>query len=499
MVRDEMLIKHKKIWLLLIILLGVLCIYSVNRRGQNKHQEQEELRGIHPVDAPVFKNGETTAKENRLENDYIRIWSIPEDYEWMQENADGTGKKPLDIEFDEIEEFNILWLDNDWLYYYTNDGLDNAVIGRIPFQYDKHPVFDEKNKEILVEASSSVYVSDSACLVTDSYLLYIDDEEDDSGNNVVYQYDLRSKQNTVLYENAYFEIMVDEVTQMPLTMDNTFFLRQDVPNRESFFFWREAPRSNNIYRVSFDTLEKVKIYSEDDYVKKPIFYPTGTYEFFVPYSAVSNNTNLYFLAPYHGDDDQEDYAIMEYDGQRGKVSCVLDNDSLKKAIKNLRFLNGVEDDWSCAIEAIYMRYDRMYIHVSAWWSSVKPAVAELHKGDTEKIEHYRDAWLWSELQDLNHWTEEEKLQDYVIQNSIPYVYNKDYDKYFNGNYTYEEDAYVNYITMHMDKVIFAIPKNIDVETNGFDADKLTYMTYDIQTGEFEEIPEDDYRLGWLDM
>lgn len=109
--------KYKLYLLLSALLLAFCCGCSVTEKpikeekqinGENQAVTEQKDPGI----AAIFKNSRTTVKNNRFENDYIRIWrQKDEDGQniWMQEKLDGTDKKQ--VSFGDY----FVWLTNDWI------------------------------------------------------------------------------------------------------------------------------------------------------------------------------------------------------------------------------------------------------------------------------------------------------------------------------------------------------------------------------------------------
>lgn len=476
-------------YLLLLLLSVVLCSCGLNPREKKESPAQVKTDETDPVETDeadpvetnktdsvetaIFKNSEATAKKNRLENDFIRVWESTGDYEWRMENLDGTERQRLTAKTALGKDVNnVLWLTNDWIYYVSCDDSysNDFAIVRVPFHYDTKPVYDTEKKEVLAELESE-YMSTSACMVTDSYMLYIDDDED--MDSVVYQYDFDTKENKVLFKSSATMICLDTASLMPLTMENTFFL-----------LIADDTEAAGLYRISFDTMEKESIYTSE--VKDRI----------MSNMAVIDEHSLYFLTP--DKDSEENHAIMKYDGDNGSVSCILNHQEFEKIIDETELLADVEAPYDCDISDIYLGCDRLYITVFTEWVTMKTAKEKPHKGKTEELEYEREILLWSELEDLSQWTMEEKLQNYVLEHSTPMVYN-DFDQvYYNTSFTAEKDAEILINALYMDKVFFTIIKNTnekDVVKDTADIER-TYMVYDIKSGEFEETDSDDYRGSW---
>lgn len=479
---------RNKIKYLLLLLSAVLCSCGLNPSEKQDTQVQietdetdsTETDETESAETAIFKNSETTIKKNRLENDFIRIWLSEEesDYEededgaWMQENLDGTGRQLLSAKNalgESVEE--IFWLDNNWIYYNSLDEDYEDVLVRVPFHYDNKPVYDTENAEVLVKN----FLEIASCMVTDSCMIYIDNDVLD---NKVYKYDFNTKEKTVLLKADTVWILIDQTSLMPLTTDHSFFLLTS---------GMADADTDQLYRVSLDTMEKELIYTANP----------GSEKGSISNLAVLNDHSLYFQAP--DENNAKEPAIMTYDGESGAVTCVLNHQEFKKIVEETKLLADVETPYVCDIFSIYLGCDRLYIHVYAHWTTEKSADEEPHKGETEELSYDREILLWSGLDDLKHWSMEEKLQNYVLEHSTPMVTsNYDY-AYFNTNFTSENDAEANIYTLYIDKVLFTIVKDINgknVEKEGFWDIDQTYMLYDIKSGEFEEIGSDDYRIAW---
>ena len=455
--------KQKIIFIMCVVFLAGLCSCGVN--SNENSQTPEEVSEIVTGSAitAIFKNSESTVKKARLENDYVRIWekNVPSG-KWVQENLDGTNRITIDLKEEDID---ILWLTNDWLYYtiyYAKKDNDvenvvgNSAVYRVPLIQDAVPMYDLKNKEALVQTENFV-ASPTEFMVTDSYMFYTDISKD--GDNITYQYDFETKKSVAVLENEYYNILIDEVTQMPLTIGNTLFAYRDT----SVFH-----NDLRIYRISMDDpLEKKSIYSEK----------SGDERGCSPAAFVMNNC-LYFV-------NMDCNSIMKYDGDSEEVTCVVDDNTLQNIVEELKLIDGDGYNVERNIKAIHVWDNKLYINLDIEWLSKEIAVDGEYKGQKIKVEHYRDLLLFSDSEDLEQWTMEERLQDYVTQNSMHLIYSEaDSNGYIKSSNT--QDSVVTIWMLFENKVFFEILQN----------EKYTVMIYDVETGEVERMNSDDYRFSW---
>ncbi|MCH5267410.1 MAG: hypothetical protein J1E62_03610 [Lachnospiraceae bacterium] len=449
----------KKKSMLILSLLGLLVLSGCGSKSEAPYDVSVVSTGSAISASTVFKNSETSAKENRFENDYIRIWNNGTG--WVQESVDGTGMEKLSIG---ESDFDALWLTNDWMYYMVHHDDYSGEICRIPFHYNGVSVFDTKNKEILVKMKYIISITCDEFMITDSNMIYVKDnlKDDDS---VVYQYDFETKKSTQIKKECNFSFVLDQATLLPLTMGNTFF---------TYEYDESDPEGKDcLYRVSFDTLEKKKIYSGD------LCLSDGDMA-----SACIADNALYFLAyTYYGKN-----GMMKYDGDKDEVTCVLDSKALGIIIRETNIIDEKCDD-DGYITSICIWNDRIYMGVYASWLSEEVAEGGSHKGDVITIEHRRELLLSSKLDNLAKWSLEDKLHNYIIQNSIQTVYSITDLK----NITYNvraEDAVFDLVTMYNNKVFFRIYND--------SLDETSFYIYDIESGEIDEVSNcnADYRYGW---
>lgn len=67
--------KSKIQWILMLFVLVTLCSCGVTHLSeQGEMQLQKKQQDVNETVDAIFKNSETSVKENRLENDFVRVW-----------------------------------------------------------------------------------------------------------------------------------------------------------------------------------------------------------------------------------------------------------------------------------------------------------------------------------------------------------------------------------------------------------------------------------------
>ena len=293
-------------WILSLFVLLTLCSCGTHAPKQSKEQYQKKLQTVNATVDSFFKNSETSVKENRLENDFIRVW--PKDIQsdvshiWMQENLDGTGKKRLDIE----NVSCVLQLTNDWIYYSCGDKGENQSVYRLSTAHKEEVTYDTLGKELLFEIKTDGEDIHNTFFVTDTYIFYSQFDED-SDVSTYYRYDMETGKSTETFtleaDNVGLEpeIMQNNCTNLPVILEDSFFLSSDV----------------GIYRVYFDTLETKKICTGKELDIENIAVHEGAVYFCAKTAGKKNGIAKV---------EDSSNCILKYDGKNEEITSVTDNE-----------------------------------------------------------------------------------------------------------------------------------------------------------------------------
>ena len=409
--------------------------------------EQSTTQDVDTASNAIFKNSETSAKENRLNNDFIRIWpegsSSVDSPVWMQENLDGTGRKSINIEGLSY----VLWVTNDWLYYSVSD--DHQNIYRVPVEHKEEVTYDTARKEPLFAGLTDGKLREMF-FVTDDFIFYSQFDEE-SELSYYSRYDLETGKNTKVFtlkseDYSDGRIMQNECSNLPITLEDSFFLSS----------------SDGIYRVSFDTLEPKKIC-------------TGK-ELFNNGNMVEHDGSVYFCGNKIAGEkkgvvqvEDSSTTILKYDGKSEEITTVLSDSDLKKVLEQIdktNDINLIEKNCYYNINALYTYKDRLYIQIHT------QAGARAHTPSSGK-----NVLLSAPFSSPDQWELERGLTEYCLTQGMGNPLGGKGSSVIQGIYN--------------GKVLFTVTTEADdlslQPTEGYCA------LYDIDTGKVEKLDEGDYR------
>ena len=416
--------------------------------------EQSTTQDVDTTSNAIFKNSETSAKENRLNNDFIRIWpsdASDESIIWMQENMDGTGKKSIDI--DDLSY--VLWVTNDWLYYSCGETGDSQSVFRVPVERKEDVTYDTARKEPLFELLTDGEIRETF-FVTDDFIFYSQFDED-SELSTYYRYDLETGKSTKAftlesgYEGLEAEMMQNKCTNLPIILEDSFFIIHD----------------DGIYRVSFDTLEKEKICTGEDLHISGMAEHEGTVYFCG--SKIAGEKNGVTQVEYSST------SISKYEGKNGEITTVLSDSELKKVLKQIEKANDINlIDKNCYynINDLYTYKDRLYIQIHT----------EAGSGAYTQTSG-KNVLLSAPFTNPDQWELESALTKYCLEQGM-------------GNESLGVRGAAWIRELYNGKVLFMIATGIEetypsissVKYQGYDA------IYDIDTGKIEKLDDEDYRI-----
>lgn len=352
----------RKIVLLLSLFLVILCCGCSVTGNQDNRKDQTIAEQTAPELSEIFKNSPTTVKINRFENDDMRIWRQKDDDGndiWMQEKLDGADKKQMPF------GNYFLWLINDWIYYYTTQyqsGIEKTQykICRIPVDH-KETTYRTGEKEVLFEEDfgyrfGSAMFLETEFMVTDQYIIYGTYQ---IGEKTItyYRYDFQTEKKDELFsvelvedlpegDELYFGIYNDISGNLPVTLGDDFF----VGGREG------------VFRVPFDTLEPVKIYSGEaaNHVYLNVNEEKGDCSHQTDNLMVADNGVLYFTAT--------GKEIMKYEEGSEAADYVLKEEELRSILDKMELWDeDYQEDTLSVIEGLHFRNDRLYLKVTGIW------------------------------------------------------------------------------------------------------------------------------------
>lgn len=450
-------------WIVSLFLLMTLCSCGIGLSGEeNIHvQEAEQEQEADPMEKAVFKNSESTVKEKRFENDYIRIWQrddyikeIDSEAMWIRENLDGTGRKAIEIE----NLIDLLWLTNDWLYYITStDGYEKGYVCRAPLTEGQEFSYDAKQSEVLweIEDFGTGFDYHANFFVTDYYIFYGLYQD----NAVVfYRYDIESGKSfkTFWIEHDIGVIILDSVTNLPVILDDTFFIGDE----------------DGIYRVSFRTLQPQPIYS-GEYFSSDIT------------PMVECGGSVYFCTEVGVDEKTLTNELLRFDGERGEVSTILDKQALIKMLDEMQLRDEGAKEQEEFIDQLYTYQEKLYMLVTLNW--VSPPVKILEgplKGEKESMFCNREVLLSADLSDLTHWELVQPLEDYILENAAPNAYvTSGKQQVYKADVKSTVDTISDIETMDEGIVYFYMQTKED--------GKEVWNAYHIDTGEIRQIDRED--------
>ena len=440
--------KEKSVLILPVLALVVLCSCGVRSTDISKTPEKEVEVATASAITAVFKNSDTSEKTETLKNDFIRVYDAG-DYEWEQENLDGTGQQELQLE--KLEKaggyVDVWWLTNDWMYIESEDDKGTSMIARIPVDCEAQPMFDTENMEILIEDIDIV----DDLLVTDSYLFYLEyNNKEDSMTG--YRYDFNTKENKRVFESKkdYCEMNYDYNYDLPLVVGNNFILSGE----------------DNLYVISLDTLES-KIICSGEFMDESLL---------AEYEDV-----LYFT---QGERD----SIYKYDGEN--TTCLIEEKAFHKIVDEMDLADKNAIDAESWIADFNIINDQLYALVDVEWYSKEKWVEGPHKG--ESVRKYRSQMylLSTGINDFNEWELDDTLAEFMINNFEPD--NMAYDACDNQKHmdAYRTDINDSVDTM-VDEVNFLYGNQIGIYT-GLPNGKEAFFVYDIATGKIRQVDEDEY-------
>lgn len=393
----------------------------------------------------AFKNGESTWKENRFENDYVRIWKDQSSHMW-QGNLDGTGQEKIPA-----DGMKVLWLTNDWIYYAMHD-----TVVRAPVDNKQVPVYDRGREETLFEAKD---ITTRDFFVTDSYILYRIEYEDDL-KTVFYRYDFETKKSSKVFDmEGYSDIIFEPITNMPVTTGNVFFLRDD---------------DANLYRVTFDALDKKEIYSAH-------------------YTVMSNHCTgkhageVYFI-------DDETKQIYKYNESSDEVSCVLEKENFQKEFEAMKLWDEDETDAYSTIRSLSVFQDKLYMNLKVSWYVREKVADGPSKGEKVECIHEKDVLISADFDNLDNWGVENRLSDYFSEHAPEVLWWRNASEK-SALYIREQLAHI--YGMNDGKVYFDICTNASSEILKEEA-ALDMGLYDITTGETVKLDDNDYRHWYFE-
>ncbi|MDE6568156.1 MAG: hypothetical protein K2K70_10555 [Lachnospiraceae bacterium] len=484
-----------KIVLLLSLLLVILCCgCSVTEKRDDPVVTEQTDPGL----SAIFKNSPTTVKNNRFENDDMRIWRQNDDDGnsiWMQEKLDGTDKKQ--IPFGKF----FLWLTNDWIYYYTMQSQSSSQrahykICRIPLDHQE-ATYRTEEKEVLFEDDLGMFL-ETEFIVTDQCIIYgACRYPKEVGETITYyRYDFQTKKKNEQFsvelvedlpegDEWYYGIYNDVSGNLPVTLGNDFF----VGGREG------------VFRVPFDTLEPVKIYSGEavnhiylfmNEEKEDNSHQTDNL-------MVAHNGGVYFTVT--------GKEIMKYEEGSESADYVLEEKELRSILENMKLWDeDYQEDAFSIIEGLRLWNDRLYLNVTGIWSRTATD-GRVYSGEREVL-------LSAELTNLKEWKLEDALSEYILENAIcDYLYYWSRDNYLNyysdhvslspkklteeNKKTLSRECYL--YDMGDGKILLAYcsfsPKKVPNGSDGVEKELL----YDLDTGKFLPLDKDNYTpyYQWL--
>lgn len=431
-----------------------LCGCGVQQKAEDS-KEKVSLEETVQEGASLFMNGKTTVKKHCLENDYIRLWfsftEEDEEYGWCQVNLDGTGQMPVDEKIIS-ENTDVFWLTNEWVYCFECDrDKSGGTMYRIPFKYEKTPMYDPEKKESLFHISGNYDVfGPEESFVTDDYIFLADQEK-------YYRYDFRTgevKESDKSTGTCY--MVFDDSMDMPVVLEDCFFIIDDA----------------GLYRVSIDSLEKNRIYSYKGMSAEPV-------------SAMCTGDSIYFAV--------EDDDIMQYHMNEREASVLIKRKDFQKQVESM----GLADDdaleqWiDVDTNSMTVWNDRLYVAVFVGWNYM----GELAEGDRkgEQIENsvMREVLLSADLNDVSQWVLEVSFSDFIIENSEPDLY---YDS---------PDGYVKFAkkktvaTMDIPKISRIFNGKVYFELEYAQKGKNGYYSYDLDTKKIQPIEKSSYEYDMI--
>lgn len=441
--------------IVLVFVMAALCGCGASQSRQSEIQHADRMQSAPPAVDAVFKNSEASAKENRLENDFIRVWAenlrFDESSVWMQENLDGTEKKTMDIEHVSC----VLWLTNDWVYYSCEENGHQSVY-RVPAVHKEGAAYDISGRERLFEVKTDGEDIRDAFFVTDTYIFYSRFDED-SEMSTYYRYDMEAGTSTEAFTleaddaGVEAEMIQNECTNLPVMLENSFFLSSDT----------------GIWRVYFDTLEKKRICAGKELVIGDMAEHEGA---------------VYFCGTIDGGKDgvakvgYSGQSLLKYDGKSEEITSVLTDRELKNVLEQVQNTAGTElIDENCyyTINAPYTYKNRLYIQVHTEAGA---------KAYTQKSG--KNVLLSASFDNLGQWEIETALTGYCLEQGMG-----DEARGVNGASVIEEVC--------DGKVLFSVTTGVEEPASPFLSSvkfQGYYAVYNIDTGEIEKLADGDHRI-----
>ena len=450
--------KSKIQWILLLFVLVTLCSCGgISPSEHNEVQHEKKPQTVNATVNTIFKNSETSIKENRLENDFIRIWpnyvSLLEPPIWMQENVDGTEKKELALENISC----VLWLTNDWIYYSCGEKDDNQRVFRVPIIHKEEVTYDTVEKELLFEIKTDDEYIQNTFFVTDTYIFYSRFDED-SEISTYYRYDIATGESTEVFTlesddvGLEAELIQNECTNLPVTLESSFFLSSDV----------------GIYRVYFDTLEMKTICTGENLDIENMAEHEGAVYFCGEIDGRKND-----IAKIEWSSNN----ILKYDGKSEEITSVLTNTDLEEIleqIENTSDIDLIDENCYYCINAPYTYKDRLYIQVHT------EAGARAFTQTSGK-----NVLLSAPFTNLEQWEMENNLTKYCLEQGM-------------GDESPGTTVAAVIGEVYDGKALVAIVNEVEEPSspsqNSQNLEGYSAI-YNIDTGEIEKLEDEDYRVG----
>lgn len=407
------------------------------------------------ISSVVFMNSETSVKEKRLENDFIRIWCKSYtrwDLCTVVENLDGSSRQ----EFDE-EEFagRELWLTNDWFYYVDSD-FDQDTVCRVPISYKK------KKAKIHINKREKLFVGRDfdgiSILIADSYMIYTDYDLK-KNKETYYRYDFETKEVSELFDIPDDTQIVENAENgLPMIFQNSFFITSTKGDDRS------------VYSVSLDTLEKRVIQSDDTEINSDEEY----YGYYLPSGEMTECNGAVYFAPGGS-------QVMRYEGKAEAPNCVLEEQSLQQIMESWNLWDEKTSHLRGKITHIYACNNRLYLILFTEWDQKEKVRDGAGKGKRIKRIYGRHILMSADFSDLDQWKLEKPFTKYVWKHA------KNNKVYSEEDHTYYCIADCTIRRMGGGEILFWLD-SVSEEEGTVKTEKT--VLYDLAAGKIQTLDDD---------
>lgn len=357
-----------------VILTGVLVVLTGCGAGNTAGDRPQDTASGSAV-SRIGKEHEEKAAVSRFANDDNSYQC--DGIDLVQKKLDGTTVQKYTFKY----LYSLDWVTNEWVYYKTHNQRD--TVWRVPIQKSEHgdKLNFKKKEKLFCQTVGDVYV-------TDSYLLYCGDKDDEMDVSSLYRYDLQTKETTLLRtwkndftEQEYIDFLTSTEEEGPIVLNGFLFLQVE---------------GSGLYCLNPETGSLKLIYSEQ-----------GD-ELSCPFPVARCGNDLYFSP--NGQD------IFRYVPGSEQAVLAAGADVLCKELETLSFGETKSECEYGEIQDMFAYQGRLYFVVLVAWTQKEPAEKGDRKGKLVSVDYERTILLSADEKDIANLRHESAVTDYLREN-----------------------------------------------------------------------------------